>query len=126
MASIVKTLDNKMLQDTQAGVIITSRRPHIVQTNDFIINRTQIVNTGISKRPKELEILLADKDVPDGVSDKAFGEAFSNLVAKGEIKAGTDTTIDEWTEISKEVLATLVKPKKEAAKSAAPAETAKA
>lgn len=75
MPFIVATLDSKMLQDTVAGMIITSRRPHVVEENSFVeqrLNKTE-------HRKKELEVLVQADDVPEGLTDKKFAKLWNEL-----------------------------------------------
>lgn len=102
MALIVGTLDNKMLQDTQVGMIITSRRPHVVQENGFVeqrLNKTEY-------RKKELEVIVPSDAVPDGLTDVEFGKIWNRLRVEGQVseddrKRGVKVVLAEFRKINK-------------------------
>lgn len=104
-----------MLQDTIAGLIISHRRPHLVQSNTFIDGRIR----GNEYRKPELATVFDGESTPDGLTDKAFGEAWNKAVAAGTISvpetidAKDKEGITSYKKAVAVVLASLGKTKKE-------------
>lgn len=67
---IVKTIGNKLLQDTVAGAILHPFRPTLVENTSFVEQRTQ----KSEYRPKEVEIIVSNFEPNEGVNDKKLGE----------------------------------------------------
>jgi hypothetical protein len=88
MSIVVKTLDNKMLQETFLGVIITPRRPHLLASlTPFLETRlsTRHDATSRTKIPPEAVIILDEAEVPDVISDAEFGAAWNQLLAEKKL-----------------------------------------
>ena len=83
---IVKTLDNKMLQDTVSGVIIQPFRPTLVENTSFIEQRTQKGE----HRPKEVEILYPNFEPNEGVTDLTLESDWNEYRASLGPKEKTD------------------------------------
>jgi len=88
MSFVVKTLDSKMLQDTQSGIIITAGRPHLVpELTGFLEARLSPVYGTNYKLPVEVIIVLKEDEVPEGISDAEFGVAWGQLKRQGNLTA---------------------------------------
>lgn len=91
---IVKTLDNKMLQDTVVGKVLAPRRPNLTENSSFIETR-RVAN---EYRPAELEVLVSDFTPNEDVTDETLGDdfvAYKNGLKKNE-KVDIDGFVEGW------------------------------
>jgi hypothetical protein len=103
---IIRTLDNKMLQDTTAGVLLSPFRPYLVEHNVFIEGR--LAKNG--PRPQEIEVLLEEDKIPAGLTDEALEQAFKSYKATF-ISAGGDAADIDFKDFVKDLSKFLPKAK---------------